>query len=55
MRHPFHSPLARWGFTACALLAATTGQPWPALITGALAAYAWRTPHRRRRRTRSNP
>lgn len=53
MRRPFHSPLARWGFTACALLAAT-GQPWPALVTGALAAYAWRTPNRRRR-TRSHP
>lgn len=54
MRHAFHTPLAKWGFTACALLAATTGQPWPALATGALAVYAWRTP-RRRRRTRSHP
>lgn len=51
MRSPFHSPLARWGFTACALLAATTGQLWPAIITGLLAANAWRP--RRRRRTRS--
>lgn len=54
MRRPFHSPLARWGFTACALLATATGQLWPALITAALAAHAWRTP-RRRRRTRSHP
>ena len=53
MQHPIHTPLARWGFTACALLAAATGQPWPALVTGLLTANAWRTPHRRRRRTRS--
>lgn len=53
MRRPIHHPLARWGFTACTLLAAGTGQLWPALITGLLAAYAWRTPHRHRRRTRS--
>ncbi|MFF7130372.1 hypothetical protein [Streptomyces sp. NPDC008240] len=52
MRRPFRSPLARWGFTACALLAATTGQPWPAILSAALAYYAWRTP-RRRHRTRS--
>ncbi|WP_159027526.1 MULTISPECIES: hypothetical protein [unclassified Streptomyces] len=51
MRRPFHSPLARWGFTACALLAAATSQPWPALTATAAAIYAWRTP--RRRRTRS--
>lgn len=50
MRRAFHTPLARWGFTACALLAATTHQPWPALITGTIAAYAWRTPRRPRRR-----
>ncbi|MGK9463945.1 hypothetical protein ACSLFT_28525 [Streptomyces sp. G6] len=53
MRRPFHSPLARWGFTTCALLAWTTHQPWPATLTTVLAAYAWRTPHRHRRRTRS--
>ncbi|MYS18075.1 hypothetical protein [Streptomyces sp. SID4982] len=44
MRRPFHSPLARWGFTACTLLAIATHQPWPALVTGLLAANAWRTP-----------
>lgn len=55
MRHAFHTPLARYGFTACALLATTTGQPWPALIAGTFAAHAWRTPNRRRRRTRSHP
>lgn len=52
MRHAFHSPLARYGFTACALLAATTHQLWPAIVSAALAYYAWRTP-RRRHRTRS--
>lgn len=53
MRRPLHTPLARWGFTACTLLATSTGQLWPALISTAAAYYAWRTPHRRRRRTRS--
>jgi hypothetical protein len=48
MRRAFHSPLARWGFTACALLAWTTHQPWPAAITTAIAYYAWRAPRRRR-------
>ncbi|MGW5429976.1 hypothetical protein ACWET9_22600 [Streptomyces sp. NPDC004059] len=52
MRHAFHSPLARWGFTACALLAATTHQTWPAILSATAAVYAWRTP-RRHRRTRS--
>lgn len=36
------SPLARWGFTVCALVAASTGQFTPFLLTGLLAAYAWR-------------
>lgn len=40
------TPLARWGFTLLALLAATTAQPGPFLITTALAAYAWRNRHR---------
>lgn len=35
-------PLTRWGFTLLALLALTTGQTIPFLITAALATYAWR-------------
>ncbi|MFD4855130.1 hypothetical protein [Streptomyces atratus] len=42
MHRHFHTPLARWGFTALTILGAATGQYTAALITGALAAYAWR-------------
>jgi hypothetical protein len=45
--HPLRTPLARWGFTLLALLAATTHQAWPFIITTALAAYGWRTRPRR--------
>lgn len=44
------TPLARWGFTALALLA--TAQAGPFLATTALAAYAWRNPTSRRPRRR---
>lgn len=37
------SPLARWGFLVCALVAAATGQFTPFLLSAAVAAYAWRT------------
>ncbi|MCX5431881.1 hypothetical protein OHU11_29980 [Streptomyces sp. NBC_00257] len=37
------TPLARWGFTTLAIFGAATGQYTPALITGALATYAWNT------------
>ncbi|MEU5908931.1 MULTISPECIES: hypothetical protein [Actinomycetes] len=37
-----HTPLARWGFTALAVLSVLTAQPGPFLVTAALAAYAWR-------------
>ncbi|MFE1205666.1 hypothetical protein ACFW5V_28680 [Streptomyces sp. NPDC058762] len=46
------TPLARYGFTALALLALTTAQTGPFLITTALAAYAWRNPTSRRPRRR---
>jgi hypothetical protein len=47
----FRSPLARWGFTVLAVLALTSSQTIPFLITAALATYAWRNrPHRPRRR-----
>lgn len=42
MRRHFTSPLARYGFTVCALVALATAQPGPFLVTTALAAYAWR-------------
>ncbi|MGW3191615.1 hypothetical protein ACWDBT_27620 [Streptomyces ardesiacus] len=45
MRRLFAQPLARWGFTVCALVAIATAQPGPFLVTAALAAYSWR--HRR--------
>ena len=41
MRRHFRSPLARYGFTALALLALATGQPGPFLVTAVLAAYSW--------------
>lgn len=47
--HLLRTPLARWGFTALALLAAYSDQVWPFVITTALAAYGWRTQPRRRR------
>lgn len=46
--HHLRTPLARWGFTILALLAATTQQVWPFLITTARAAYGWRTRPRHR-------
>jgi hypothetical protein len=45
----FRRPLARWGFTALALLAIATGQTGPFLVTAVLAAYAWRCAPTRRR------
>jgi hypothetical protein len=42
MRRLFGLPLARWSFTALALLAVATAQPGPFLVTAALAAYSWR-------------
>lgn len=42
------TPLARYGFTTLAVLALATAQPWPFLITTALATYAWRNRTRRR-------
>lgn len=44
------TPLARWGFTALAVLALMSDQLWPFVITTVLAAYGWRTPRRRTRR-----
>lgn len=46
------TPLARWGFTACALLAAGTDQVWPFVITALLATYGWRTRTNRHPRRR---
>lgn len=37
-----HGPLARYGFAAITLLAILTGQLYPALVTGALTALAWK-------------
>ncbi|MFD9443394.1 hypothetical protein [Streptomyces sp. NPDC060001] len=48
--HHLRTPLARYGFTTLALLAAATDQVWPFVITAALATYGWRTRHRRPRR-----
>ncbi|MEV6504818.1 hypothetical protein AB0M61_01685 [Streptomyces sp. NPDC051642] len=42
MRRHFRSPLARYGFTTLAVLAAATGQLGPAVFAGALAYYAWK-------------
>lgn len=41
MRKHFRTPLARWGFTTLAVLAAATGQYGAALFAATLAAYAW--------------
>jgi hypothetical protein len=46
MRRHFRHPLARWGFTVCALAAAATGQLAPFTVSTALAAYAWRVRRR---------
>lgn len=46
----FRTPLARYGFSACAVVALLTAQPGPFLVTAALAAYAWRCKPRRRNR-----
>lgn len=43
MRRTFSSPLARWGFTALALLALATAQTGPFIATAVLAAYSWRS------------
>ncbi|MEW1565855.1 hypothetical protein AB0454_23050 [Streptomyces sp. NPDC093509] len=48
--HLLNRPLARWGFTALAVLALMSDQVWPFVITTALAAYGWRTQPRRRTR-----
>ncbi|MEW2267898.1 hypothetical protein [Streptomyces sp. NPDC047868] len=48
--HHLRTPMARWGFTILALLAAASDQMWPFFFTAALATYGWRT--RPRRRTR---
>ncbi|HEX9755734.1 MAG TPA: hypothetical protein VGA42_08495 [Gemmatimonadales bacterium] len=49
MRRQFRMPLARYGFTVCAVIAFLTDQPAPFLVSAALAAYAWRIRPRRRR------
>ncbi|MGW0575146.1 hypothetical protein ACWD25_04070 [Streptomyces sp. NPDC002920] len=41
MRHDFRTPLARYGFTALAGLAAANGLWTPAIFCTLLAAYAW--------------
>lgn len=46
------TPLARWGFTILAILALTTAQTGPFLITTALATYGWRNRPRPRNRRR---
>lgn len=42
MQRSFRTPLARWGFTACAAIALLTNQPLPLLVSTTLAAYAWK-------------
>lgn len=42
IRRELRQPLARWGFTTLALLALTTGQLYPALVAGTIAALAWK-------------
>lgn len=37
-----HTALGRYGFTVLAALALLNHLLWPALITGSIAAYAWR-------------
>lgn len=36
------TPLSRWGFALLAVLAASSGQTGPFLVTATLAAYAWK-------------
>ncbi|MGW5123268.1 hypothetical protein ACWEQ7_04235 [Streptomyces sp. NPDC004069] len=36
------SPLARWGFTICAVVALANHLPLPGLACTAIAIYAWR-------------
>ncbi|MFB6787670.1 hypothetical protein ACFCWT_13440 [Streptomyces olivaceus] len=48
MKRTFRTPLARWGFSVCAVVALLTAQPGPFLVTTILAAYAWRVRPRRR-------
>ena len=43
MQRSFRTPLARWGFTACAAVALLTNQPLPLLVSALFAAYAWKT------------
>ncbi|CAL9597905.1 hypothetical protein SUDANB43_05340 [Streptomyces sp. enrichment culture] len=45
------SPLARYGFTVCAVVALLTAQPGPFLVTTVLALGAWRCSRRPRRST----
>ncbi len=42
MRRMFRTPLARWGFTACALISYAGGFPQGTLLAGAVAFYAWK-------------
>ncbi|MFD4257738.1 hypothetical protein ACFWR9_08900 [Streptomyces sp. NPDC058534] len=42
MSRHFRTPLARYGFTVCAVVSLMTAQPGPFLVTTALAVYAWR-------------
>lgn len=50
--HILRTPLARWGFTILAVLAAATDQVWPFALTAVLATYGWRTRPGRRPRHR---
>lgn len=47
MRRLFAQPLARWGFTVCAVVALLTAQPGPFLVATVLTAYSWRSRPRR--------
>ena len=49
MKALFRRPLARWGFTVCAVVVLLTAQPGPFLVTVVLAAYSWRCAPTRRR------
>lgn len=46
MRRHFRHPLARYGFTLCAAVAAATSQLAPFLVCLVLAAYSWRVRRR---------
>lgn len=43
MHRRFRAPLARYGFTALALLALANGLILPAVVCAAIALYAWKT------------